>query len=176
MVDFKDKKGQSAPIREYVAAAFHGGMNPTAFNGIRRGQTIKKDGSGKKVHDFYEMYFDPALTAKHGSQEVSGEVIDLQEISGESFLIPLHPITEPPCYIAWWDSIGFIYKRDLLKSGDDWCQHFWGKHSGHCIYYSFCKRCFAFKPQGKKYKDFKLNRHLCNYGVHQMPNQKAPKY
>ena len=31
-------------------------------------------------------------------------------------------------------------------------------------------------PQGKKYKDFKLNRHLCNHGVHQMPNQKTPKY
>ena len=44
MVDFKNKKGQSAPVREYVAAVFHGGMNSKAFNGIRRGQTIKKDG------------------------------------------------------------------------------------------------------------------------------------
>ena len=58
MVDFKDKKGQSAPVREYVAAVFHGGMNSKAFNGIRRGQTIKKHGSGKKIHDFFEMYFD----------------------------------------------------------------------------------------------------------------------
>ena len=63
-----------------------------------------------------------------------------------------------------------------MKSGDDWCQHCWGRHTGPCIYYNFCKRCLAFNPQGKKYKDFKLNRHLCNYGVHQMPNQKTPKY
>jgi len=175
MVDFKDKRDQSIPVREYVSAAFHGGMNSKAFNGIRRGQTIKTDGSGKKIHDFYEMYFDPTLTANHGSQEISDKVIDMQELFGESFPIPLHPITEPPCYLAWKDSTGFIHKRELMKSGDNWCQHCWGKHSGPCIYYNFCKRCLAFNPQGHKYKDFKLNRHLCNYGVHQMPNQKTPK-
>ena len=54
MVDFKDKNDQSAPVREYVSTAFHGGMNSKAFNGIRRGRTIKNDGSGKKIHDFYE--------------------------------------------------------------------------------------------------------------------------
>ena len=91
IVDYKDKKNQSVPVRGYVAAVFHGGMNSKAFNGIRRGQTIKRDGIGKKIHDFYGMYFDPALTANHGSQEVSGEVIDLQEIWGESFLVPLYP-------------------------------------------------------------------------------------
>ena len=94
VVDFKDKKNVSVPVREYVSAAFHGGMNSKAFTGIRRGQPIKEDGSGKKIHDFFEMYFDPALTANHGSQEVSGEVIDMQELFGESFPIPLYPITE----------------------------------------------------------------------------------
>ena len=56
IVDFKDKKDVSVPVREYmyVSAAFHGGMNPKAFTGIRRGQTIKKDGYGKKIHDFFE--------------------------------------------------------------------------------------------------------------------------
>ena len=176
IVDFKDKKDHSIPSKEYVSAAFHGGMNSKAFLGIRRGETIKKDGSGRKIHDFFEMYFDPALTANHGSQEISDKVIDMQELFGESFPIPLHPITEPPCYLASKDSTGFIHKRELMKSGDDWCQHCWGKHSGHCIYFHFCKRCLAFNPQGKKYEDFKLNRHLCNYGVHQMPNQKAPKF
>jgi hypothetical protein len=176
MVDFKNQsKNESVPVREYVSAAFHGGMNSKAFTGIRRGQTIKKDGSGKKIHDHFELYFDPTLTANHGSQELSDKVIDMQELYGESFPVPLHPITEPPCYIAWKDSTGFIHKRELMKSGDNWCQHCWGKHSGHCIYYNFCKRCLAFNPQGNKYKDFKLNRHLCNYGVHQMPNQKTPK-
>ena len=71
MVDFKDRKDQSAPVRDYVSAAFHGGMNSKAFNGIGRGETIKKDGSGKYIYDFYEMYFGPALTANHGSQEIS---------------------------------------------------------------------------------------------------------
>ena len=168
-------KTRRAPVGEYVAAAFHGGMNSKAFNGIRRGQTIKRDGSGKKIHDFYEMYFDPALNANHGSQVVSGEVIDMLEIFGEPFPIPLHPITEPPYYIAWSVSTGFIHKRELVKSRDDWCQHYCDKRSGLCIYYNFFKRCLAFNPKGNKYKDFKLNRHLCNYGVHQMPNQKAPK-
>ena len=34
----------------------------------------------------------------------------------------------------------------------------------------------CFQPQGEqlKYKDFQLNRHLCNYGVVEMPNQKSP--
>ena len=72
IVDFKDKKGVSVPTREYVSAAFHGGMNSKAFNGIRRGQDIKKDGTGKKIHDFFEVYFDPALTANPDSQDVSG--------------------------------------------------------------------------------------------------------
>ena len=45
-------------------------MNSKAFNGIMRGQTIRKDGSGKKIHDFFEMHFDPALTANHGSPDV----------------------------------------------------------------------------------------------------------
>ena len=121
------------------------------------------------------MYFDPALTAYHGSQEVSGEVIDLQETFGESFTISLHPITEHPCYIAWRDSTGFIHKRELMESGYDSCPHCGGKHSDHCIYYNFCKKCLAFNPQGNKYTDFKLNRHLSNHGVHQMPNQKAPE-
>ena len=120
LVDFKDNKGQSAPVREYVAAVFHGGMNSKAFNGISRGQTIKKDGSGKKIHDFYEIYFDPTLTANHGSREASGEVIGMQEILRESFPICPRPITEPPSYIAWRDSTGFIHKRELLESGDDW--------------------------------------------------------
>ena len=76
-------------------------MNSKAFNGINRGQTFKKDGSGKKIHDFYEVYFfDPALTASHGSQEISDKVIDMQELFGESFPVPKHAITEPPCYIA----------------------------------------------------------------------------
>ena len=174
IVDFKDKKEISIPSKEYVTAAFHGGMNSKAFLGIRRGETIKKDGSGRKVHDFYEMYFDPTLTANHGSQEVSGEVIDMQDIGGESFPVPLHPITEPPCYLAVKDSTGFIHKRELMKSGDNWCQHCWGKHAGLCIYYHFCKRCLAFNPKGNKYKAFQLNRHLCNYGVVEMPNQKSP--
>ena len=86
IVDFKDKKDISVPVREYVSALFQGGMNSEAFNGIRRGQTIMKDGSGRKIHDFFEMYF----------------------------------------------------------------------------------------PRGTKYKDFQLNRHLCNYGVVEMPNQKSP--
>ena len=78
-----------------------------------------EDGSGKNIHDFYEMYFDPALTANHGSysQEISDNVIDMQELFGESFPVPKHPITEPPCYIAWRDSTGFIHKRELIKSG-----------------------------------------------------------
>ena len=44
IVDFKDKKDVSVPVREYVSAAFHGGMNSKAFTGImiRRGQTIKQ--------------------------------------------------------------------------------------------------------------------------------------
>ena len=175
IVDFKNKKDHSIPPKEYVTAAFHGGMNSKAFLGIRRGETIKKDGSGRKVHDFYEMYFDPTLTANHGSQELSDDVIDMQEIGGESFPVPLHPITEPPCYLAVKDSTGFIHKRELMKSGDNWCQHCWGKHSGKCIYFHFCKRCLAFNPKGKKYEDFKLNRHLCNYGVYEMPDQKPPK-
>ena len=61
-----------------------------------------------------------------------------------------------------------------MKSGDDWCQHCWGKHIGLCIYYHFCKRCLAFNPKWTKYKDFQLKRHLCNYGVVEMPNQKSP--
>ena len=174
IVDFKDKKDISVPVREYVSALFQGGMNSEAFNGIRRGQTIMKDGSGLKIHDFFEMYFDPALTANHGSQELSDKVIDMQELFGESFPVPLHCITEPPCYVASKDSTGFIHKRELMKSGDDWCQHCWGKHIGLCIYYHFCKRCLAFNPKGNKYKAFQLNRHLCNYGVVEMPNQKSP--
>ena len=71
MVDFKDRKDQSAPVREHISVHFQGGMNSKTFNGIRRGQTIKKDGSGKQIHDFYEMYFDPALTANHHTQRSS---------------------------------------------------------------------------------------------------------
>ena len=151
IVDFKDKKDLSVPVRDCVSAAFQGGMNSTAFTGIRRGQTIKKDGFGKKIHDFFEMYFDPSLTANHGSQEISDQVVDMQDVvkDRESFPVPLHPIAEPPCYLAWKDSTGFIHKRELMKSGGDWCQHCWGKRSGPCIYYNFCKRCLAFNPQGK---------------------------
>ena len=61
IVDFKSKKEDSVPVREFISAAFHGGMNSKAFLGIRRGQTIKKDGSGKKIHDYFEMYFDYIL-------------------------------------------------------------------------------------------------------------------
>ena len=52
IVDFKDKKDLSVPGMKYVSAAFQGGMNSKAFIGIRRGQTIKTDGSGKQIHDF----------------------------------------------------------------------------------------------------------------------------
>ena len=39
--DFKDKKDQSSPVRECVSAAFHGGMNSKAVNGIKRGEEAK---------------------------------------------------------------------------------------------------------------------------------------
>ena len=146
ILDFKDKKDQSVPVREYVSAFFHGGMNSKACSGIRRGQTIKEDGDGKTIHDFYDMYFDPALTANHGRQEISGEVINMQETFGESFPVPLHPIIEPPCYLASMDSTGFIHRREFMKSGDDWCQQRSGKHTSHCVYFHFCRRCLAFNP------------------------------
>ena len=42
-----------------------------------------------------------------------------------------------------------------------------------CIYYNFCRRCLIFNPRDRKYKDLALTKHLCNYGITDMPKQKA---
>ena len=41
-----------------------------------------------------------------------------------------------------------------------------------CIYYNFCKHCLSFQPRDKKYKDFAMTSHLCNYDIAEMPKQK----
>ena len=41
-----------------------------------------------------------------------------------------------------------------------------------CIYYNFCKHCLSFQPRDKKYKDFVMTSHLCNYDITEMPKQK----
>ena len=40
------------------------------------------------------------------------------------------------------------------------------------MYYNFCSFCSCFQPKDKKYRDFELNKHLCNYGIPEMPDQK----
>ena len=135
----------------YVEAAVNGGMLTEAFLGIRRGITIRADGTGKQVHGHYEMYFDPTQTAFHGDQTPSGAKVDLTEEYGMCFEIPQHTIIEPPSYLAYKDSTGYLHKRGLKKSGD-WRPYCWGpahERGFKCIYYNFCKRCLAFNPQEK---------------------------
>jgi hypothetical protein len=50
--------------------------------------------------NFMEFYFDPTMTANHGSQELSTEKVDLMEDFKCGIPIPLHKITEPPRYVA----------------------------------------------------------------------------
>ena len=38
---------------------------------------------------------------------------------------------------------------------------------------NFCRRCLIFNPRDRKYKDLALTKHLCNYGITDMPKQKA---
>ena len=89
--------------------------------------------------------------------------------------MPKHRILEPPSYIAWKDTAGFIHKREVMKSGN-WCQYCWGpahEKGFKCVYYNFCRSCLAFNPREKKYKDFALNKHMCNFNITEMPNQKV---
>ena len=160
---------------KYVDMLLTGGMNPKAFNGIQRGQTLRTDcDQVVKKHGFMELYFDPAMTANHGSQELGTGVVNLMEDYNCCISIPLHKITEPPSYAAWKDSDNFIHKRELMKSGD-WCQYCWGpahEKGFKCVYYNFCRSCLSFQPREQKYRDLKLNKHLCNYGITEMPDQK----
>ena len=113
-----------------------------------------------------QLYFDPSMTANHGNkQEVRdpgtpGAEIDLQDEFKISIPVPKHRILEPPSYIAWKDTSGFIHKREVKKSGN-WCPYCWGPAHDKgfkCVYYNFCRSCLAFNPKDKKYrKDFALN-------------------
>ena len=72
------------------------------------------------------------------------------------------------------DADKFIHKRELCKSGE-WCQYCWGpahEKGFKCVYYNFCRYCLSFQPREQKYRDLKLNKHLCNYGITEMPDQK----
>ena len=169
-------------LGSYIDQLCKGGMNPAAFTGIKTGDTVRTDNIGVKIHKHVEVYFDPTMTANHGSQEVRdpgepGSVINLEEEFGVCIPVPKHKILEPPSYIAWMDSTGYIHKRELRKSGN-WCQYCWGpahEPGFKCVYFNFCKACLAFNPRQSKFKqDFALNRHLCNYGVTEMPDQKVP--
>ena len=152
----------------YVDSLLCGGMNSKAFTGIRRGETLRTDcDQVVKKQNFMEISFVPNLTANHGSQELSTENIDLMEDFNCCIPIPLHKITEPPCYIAWKDGDIYIHKRELCKSGE-WCQYCWGPSHDKgfkCIYYNFCEYCLSFQPQDKTFKGFKIKPHLCNYDI-----------
>ena len=77
--------------------------------------------------------------------------------------------------LAYKDSAGYIHKRDLMKSGD-WCRYCRGNahEKGYkCIYCNLCRRCLIFNLRHRKYKDLALTKHLCNYGIIDMPKQKA---
>ena len=162
--------------QDYIIALTRGQMDTTAFKGIQRGQNQKADGSGNKIHKHMSLYFDQTRTANHGMQELHPtKKIDLMDEYSCCIPVPMFNIFEPPSYIAYKDSTGFIHKRDLMKSGD-WCPYCWGNahEKGYkCIYYNFCRRCLIFNPRDKKYKDLALAKHLCNYGITDMPKQKA---
>ena len=160
----------------YVDVLVTGGMNTNSFTGIRRGENLRTDCANnvKKKQNFMEFYFDPTMTANHGSQELSTEKVDLMEDFNCCIPIPLHKITEPPSYVAWKDQADYIHKREIRKSGD-WCPYCWGpahELGFKCIYYNFCKYCLSFQPRDKKYKDFTMKSHLCNYDITEMPQQK----
>jgi hypothetical protein len=160
----------------YVDVLVTGGMNTKSFTGIRRGENLRTDCANnvKKKQNFMEFYFDPTMTANHGSQELSTEKVDLMEDFNCCIPIPLHKITEPPSYVAWKDQADYIHKRELRKSGE-WCPYCWGpahELGFKCIYYNFCKYCLSFQPRDKKYKDFAMTSHLCNYDITEMPKQK----
>ena len=172
------KQGKT-PLKNgtYVDALVTGGMNTKSFTGIRRGETLRTDcDQVTKKQNFMEFYFDPTMTANHGSQELSTEKVDLMEDFNCCIPIPLHKITEPPSYVAWKDQADYIHKRELRKSGD-WCPYCWGpahELGFKCIYYNFCKYCLSFQPRDKTYKDFAMTSHLCNYDITEMPQQKQP--
>ena len=172
--DFGIASDVTIPKQDYIRSLVRGKMDVESFKGIRKGRTHKTDGSGIKFHDHYEIYFDPAMTANHGIQELDpSKVINLMDEYSVCIPVPKYNILEPPSYVAYKDSTGFIHKRDLTKSGD-WCPYCWGKSHEKgfkCIYYNFCRRCLAFNPRDKKYKDLSLYKHLCNYGIHDMPRQ-----
>jgi hypothetical protein len=159
----------------YVDVLVTGGMNTKSFTGFRRGETLRTDcDQVTKKQNFMEFYFDPTMTANHGSQELSTEKVDLMEDFNCCIPIPLHKITEPPSYLAWKDQADYIHKREIKKSGD-WCPYCWGpahEKGFMCIYYNFCKYCLSFQPRDKKYKDFAMTSHLCNYDITEMPKQK----
>ena len=167
---------ESIPKEEYVRSLVRGKMDTEGFKGIRKGQTLKADGTGNKYHDHYEIYFDPTMTANHGIQELDpSRVINLMDDYACCIPVPKFHILEPPSYLAYKDSTGYIHKRELIKSGD-WCPYCWGKthEKGYkCVYYNFCKRCLAFNPREKKFKDLALHKHLCNYGINEMPRQRV---
>ena len=160
----------------YVDSLLCGGMNSKSLSGIRRGATLRTNcDQVVKKHNFMEIYFDPTLAVNHGSQELSTKKVDLPEDFNCCIPIPLHEITEPPCYVALKDGDKCIHKRDLCQSGE-WCQYSWGPAHDKgfkCIYYNFCKYCLSFQPQDKNFRDFKTKSHLCNYDITEMSKQKA---
>ena len=171
---------QNIDLGVYIDQLLIGGMNPSAFTGIKAGDTIRSDNGGIKVHKHVEIFFDPTLTANHGKQDIKdpntpGSTIDLQEEFGRCIPIPKFRILEPPSYVAWKDSTGYLHKRELKKSGN-FCQHCWGpahEPGFKCVYYNFCRACLAFNPREPKLKlEFGLNKHLCNYGITEMPDQR----
>ena len=174
--DLANDANTSIAKQEYIVALTRGQMDTTAFKGIERGQNQKTDGSGNKIHKHMSLYFDQTRTANHGMQEVHPtKKIDLMDEYSCCIPVPKFNIFEPPSYIAYKDSTGYIHKRDLMKSGD-WCPYCWGNahEKGYkCIYYNFCRRCLIFNPRDRKYKDLALTKHLCNYGITDMPKQKA---
>ena len=173
--DLANGKNTTIAKQDYLVALGRGQMDTTSFKGIQRGQNQKTDGSGNKIHKHMSMYFDQTRTANHGMQELHPtKKVDLMDEYSCCIPVPMFNIFEPPSYLAHKDSTGFIHKRDLMKSGD-WCPYCWGNahEKGYkCIYYNFCRRCLTFNPREKKYKDLALTKHLCNYGIHDMPKQK----
>ena len=173
--DLANGKNTTIAKQDYLVALGRGQMDTTSFKGIQRGQNQKTDGSGNKIHKHMSMYFDQTRTANHGMQELHPtKKVDLMDEYSCCIPVPMFNIFEPPSYLAHKDSTGFIHKRDLMKSGD-WCPYCWGNahEKGYkCIYYNFCRRCLTFNPREKRYKDLALTKHLCNYGIHDMPKQK----
>ena len=97
----------------YVDMLLCGGMNPQAFSGVRRGQTLRTDCDQViKKQGFMELYFNLAMTAHHGSQELGTREVNLMEDYNCCISIPLHKITEPPSYIAWKDSDDYNHPQE----------------------------------------------------------------